>query len=66
RDPDVIDGHEAMISGQENALIAAGLDARSFELSLALEVALTHEDAAQRWARGERPFDAANFFWRAL
>jgi Fe-S-cluster containining protein len=63
RDPDVIDGHEAMISGQENALVAAGLDARSFELSLALEVALTHEDAAERWARGERLFDDADFFW---
>ena len=63
RSRDVMHGHEAMLLGQRRALIAAKLDARSFELSLALEVALTVEDAAERWANGERIFDAAVFTW---
>jgi Fe-S-cluster containining protein len=63
RYPDVMDAHEAMILGQRKALAAAKLDARSFELSLALEVALEHDDAAERWANGERLFDAAVFEW---
>jgi Fe-S-cluster containining protein len=63
RYPDVIDAHEAMILGQKKALTAAKLDNRHFELSLALEVALSHDDAAERWARGERLFDAAIFAW---
>jgi hypothetical protein len=60
---DVINAHEALILGQRRALAAARLDFRSFELSLALEVALEHEDAAERWANGERLFDAAVFEW---
>jgi Fe-S-cluster containining protein len=63
RYPDVMDAHEAMILGQRKALGGAGLDARVFELSLALEVALGNTDAAERWARGERVFDAAAFRW---
>lgn len=63
RYPDVMSAHEAMILGQRRALAAARLDFRSFELSLALEVALEHEDAAERWANGERLFDAAVFEW---
>jgi Fe-S-cluster containining protein len=63
RYPDVMDAHEAMILGQKQALTAGNLDCRDFELSLALEVALTHADAAERWARGERLFDAAAFTW---
>jgi len=63
RFPDVMNAYEAMILGQRRALAAAGLDFRSFELSLALEVALAHEDAAERWANGERLFDAAVFEW---
>jgi Fe-S-cluster containining protein len=63
RYPDVMDAHEAMILGQKRALTAAGVDSRAFELSLALEVALDHDDAAERWARGERLFDAAVFSW---
>jgi Fe-S-cluster containining protein len=63
RFPDVMNAHEAMILGQRKALAAAKLDFRSFELSLALEVAFEHEDAAERWARGERLFDSAVFHW---
>jgi Fe-S-cluster containining protein len=63
RYPDVLNAHEAMILGQRRALAAAKLDFRSFELSLALKVALEHEDAAERWANGERLFDAAVFRW---
>jgi Fe-S-cluster containining protein len=63
RYPDVMDAAEVMILGQKDAVGAAQLDERHFELSLALEVALTHEDAAERWARGERIFDAAAFTW---
>lgn len=63
RYPDVMNAHEAMILGQRKALAAAKLDFRSFELSLALEVAFEHEDAAERWANGERIFDAAVFKW---
>jgi Fe-S-cluster containining protein len=63
RYPEVMNAHEAMILGQRRALTAAKLDSRSFELSLALEVALEHEDAAERWAAGERLFDAAVFTW---
>jgi hypothetical protein len=58
-----MNAHEAMILGQRRALAAARLDFRSFELSLALEVALEHQDAAERWANGERLFDAAVFEW---
>ena len=60
---DVINAYEAMMLGQRRALAAAKLDLRSFELSLALEVALEHQDAAERWANGERLFDAAVFQW---
>jgi Fe-S-cluster containining protein len=63
RYPDVMNAYEAMILGQRKALAAAKLDFRSFELSLALEVAFEHEDAAERWANGERLFDAAVFEW---
>lgn len=63
RYPDVMNAYEAMILGQRKALAAAKLDFRSFELSLALEVAFEHEDAAERWANGERLFDAAVFAW---
>jgi Fe-S-cluster containining protein len=63
RYPEVMNAHEAMILGQRKALAAAKLDFRSFELSLALEVAFEHEDAAERWANGERVFDAAVFAW---
>jgi len=63
RYPDVMNAHEAMVLGQRKALVAAKLDARSFELSLALEVAFEREDAAERWANGERVFDAAVFAW---
>jgi len=63
RYPDVMSAHEAMILGQRKALAAEKLDFRSFELSLALEVAFEHEDAAERWANGERVFDAAFFAW---
>jgi len=63
RYPAVMNAHEAMIVGQRRALAAAKLDCRSFELSLALEVAFEHEDAAERWASGERLFDAAVFQW---
>ncbi|HEX3595084.1 MAG TPA: YkgJ family cysteine cluster protein, partial [Polyangiaceae bacterium] len=63
RYPEVLDAHEAMILGQKDALDGANVDSRHFELSLALDVALTQEDAAQRWARGERIFDAAVFTW---
>jgi Fe-S-cluster containining protein len=63
RYPDVIDAHEAMILGQKKALAAAKLDHRHFELTLALEVALEVDDAAERWARGERLFDAAVHTW---
>jgi Fe-S-cluster containining protein len=63
RFPDVMNAYEAMILGQRRALAAARLDFRSFDLSLALEVAFEHEDAAERWANGERLFDAAVFTW---
>lgn len=63
RYPDVINAHEAMMLGQRRALAAVKLDNRSFELSLALQVALEQEDAAERWARGERLFEAAVFDW---
>jgi Fe-S-cluster containining protein len=63
RYPDVMNAHEAMSLGQRKALAAAKLDHRSFELSLALEVAFEHEDAAERWANGERLFDAAAHTW---
>jgi Fe-S-cluster containining protein len=63
RYPGVLDAHDAMILGQRRALAAEKLDFRSFELSLALSVALAQEDAAERWARGERLFDAAVFSW---
>jgi Fe-S-cluster containining protein len=63
RYPAVIDAHDAMILGQRRALAAEKLDFRTFDLSLALSVALAHEDAAERWARGERLFDAAVFSW---
>jgi Fe-S-cluster containining protein len=63
RYPDVMDAHEAMILGQRKALAAAKLDFRAFDFSLALEVAFEHEDAAERWANGERLFDAAFFRW---
>lgn len=63
RYPDVMHASEAMILGQRKALAAAKLDYRSFELSLALEVAFEHEDAAERWVNGEPIFDAAVFAW---
>jgi Fe-S-cluster containining protein len=63
RYPDVMEGHEAMILGQRRALVAEKLDVRSFDLSQALSVALSNEDAEERWARGERLFDAAVFEW---
>jgi len=63
RYPEVMNAYEAMMLGQRRALAGARLDLRSFELSLALEVALEVEDAAERWARGERVFDAAVFEW---
>lgn len=63
RYPDVMDARDAMILGQRKALAAAKLDNRSFDLSLALEVAFEHDDAAERWANGERLFDAAVHAW---
>lgn len=63
RYPDVMNAYEAMILGQRRALARAKLDLRHFELSLALEVALENDDAAERWANGERLFDAAVFEW---
>jgi Fe-S-cluster containining protein len=63
RYPDVLHGYEAMILGQRRALAGAKLDLRSFQLSLALEVALEVQGAAERWANGERVFDAAVFQW---
>jgi Fe-S-cluster containining protein len=63
RYPGVLNAYDAMILGQRRALAGAKLDLRSFELSLALLVALEVEDAAERWANGDRVFDAAVFAW---
>jgi len=60
---DVIAVFEAAIFGQKKALAESHLDHRSFELTLALDVALNAPDAAIRWARGERVFDAAWHQW---
>ncbi|WP_437995661.1 YkgJ family cysteine cluster protein [Sorangium sp. So ce185] len=50
----------AVTMGQQRGLVAAGIDARSFELVSALRVALEQPNAAERWAKGERLFDAAD------
>lgn len=41
------------------ACAEANLDARSFELTNAVAIALSEPNAAERWARGEPVFDAA-------
>ncbi len=52
-------GYASALTGLERACKAHGVDARgSFQLSLALEVAFAPE-SGERWARGERIFDAA-------
>jgi Fe-S-cluster containining protein len=47
----------------KSAIVAAceeaGLDGRRFELTSAFAVAMNEPDAAERWLRGERLFDAA-------
>jgi Fe-S-cluster containining protein len=60
---DVIAVFEATILGQKKAIAEARLDHRTFDLTLALDVALNVPDADVRWARGERLFDAAAFSW---
>lgn len=69
RDPDrgtPIDKHAApaAIFGMTKSALTvacaeARLDARSFELTNAVAVALNEPNAAERWARGEPVFDAA-------
>jgi Fe-S-cluster containining protein len=61
---DIVDGYQAVMTGESEAMTDAGVDARCFDLSLALDVALAYPDAAARWARGDRLFDAARFVWR--
>lgn len=69
RDPErrtPIDKHAAPVaifgmskSALTVACAEAKLDARSFELTNAVAVALNEPDAAERWARGDAVFDAA-------
>jgi hypothetical protein len=56
---DVVKIHEALIWGQKKALAEERLDHRTFDLALAL----TEPEAAARWSRGERLFDAAEYVW---
>ncbi len=51
--------HSAVSAGLRLALSEAGLDARVLELNRALEVALWHRGASERWARGEKLFGQA-------
>ncbi len=51
--------HSAVSAGLRLALRQAGLDARVFELASALDVALSHGRAAERWAGGEKLFGQA-------
>jgi Fe-S-cluster containining protein len=60
---DVVNIHDALIEGQKKALAEEGLDHGTFDLALALGVALSEPGAADRWARGERLFDAAAYVW---
>ncbi|HEX4336912.1 MAG TPA: YkgJ family cysteine cluster protein [Polyangiaceae bacterium] len=60
---DVMGVFEGVVFGQKKALAAAHLDYRSFDLVLALDVALNTPDAALCWAQGERVFDAATHEW---
>jgi hypothetical protein len=60
---DVVQIHETLIWGQKRALAEERLDPRTFDLALALGVALTEPGAAARWAQGERVFDAAEHTW---
>jgi Fe-S-cluster containining protein len=51
--------HSALSAGLRMALTQAGLDARTLELATALDVALSHRQSAERWARGEKIFGQA-------
>jgi Fe-S-cluster containining protein len=51
--------HSAVSAGLRLALRQAGLDARVLELSSALDVALSHRSAAERWASGDKLFGQA-------
>jgi Fe-S-cluster containining protein len=51
--------HSAVSAGLRLALGQTGLDGRVLELSSALDVALSHRGAADRWARGEKLFGQA-------
>jgi Fe-S-cluster containining protein len=51
--------HSAVSAGLRLALKEVGLDGRVLELSNALDVALSHRGAAERWARGEKLFGQA-------
>ena len=51
--------HSAVSAGLRLALKQAGLDGRVLELSSALDVALSHGGAPERWARGEKLFGQA-------
>jgi hypothetical protein len=49
----------AVATGLRLALGRAGLDDRLLEASLAIDIALSHRHAAQRWAQGEKLFGPA-------
>jgi Fe-S-cluster containining protein len=51
--------HSAVSAGLRLALKQAGLDARVLELANALDVAMSHRSAQERWARGEMLFGQA-------
>ncbi len=53
--------YDAMTAGQVEGMRRANADDRTFELSNALSVAMTAENAAVRWQRGERVFDVAHY-----
>jgi hypothetical protein len=43
----------------QSAIHDAGMDSRWFDLINALHLALAEPDAGDRWAKGDRVFDAA-------
>jgi Fe-S-cluster containining protein len=51
--------HSAVSAGLRLALKQAGLDARVLELTNALDVAMSHRSAQERWAHGEKLFGQA-------
>jgi Fe-S-cluster containining protein len=51
--------HSAVSAGLRLALQQADLDARVLELANAVDVALSHRGAPERWARGEKLFGQA-------